>query len=126
LNDSPAGLLAWLVEKFREWSGPEFEQSWTRDDLLTTTSLYWLTRSIGTSFLPYYDGKQETPVPMITVPVGVSVQWGERGFPREYAERTYTDIRMWKDLPQGGHFTAKQTPDFVAADMRAFFRMLRH
>jgi pimeloyl-ACP methyl ester carboxylesterase len=125
LNDSPAGLLAWLVEKFREWSGPEFEQSWTHDDLLTTTSLYWFTRSIGTSFLPYYDAKQETPVPMISVPVGVSVQWGERGFPREYAERTYTDIRTWKDLPRGGHFTVKQTPDLVAADMRAFFRTLR-
>ncbi|CAN5740055.1 hypothetical protein BH23ACT4_BH23ACT4_04040 [soil metagenome] len=67
LSDSPAGLLAWLVEKFREWSGPEFEQSWSYDDLITTTSLYWFTRSIGTSFLPYFDNKHEMPVPRISV-----------------------------------------------------------
>lgn len=126
LSDSPAGLLAWLVEKFREWSGPDFENSWTAHDLLTTTSLYWFTRSIGTSFLPYFHSKHETPVPMISVPVGVSVQWGERGFPREYAERTYTDIRVWKDLSHGGHFPAKQTPELVVADMREFFGTLRN
>jgi len=57
---------------------------------------------------------------MIDVPVGVSVQWGERGLPREYAERTYRNIRVWKNLPRGGHFTAKQTPDLVAADLAEF------
>lgn len=126
LNDSPAGLLAWLVEKFREWSGPEFEEAWSVDDILTTTSLYWFSQSIGTSFLPYYHGRgNEPPIPLVTVPVGVAVQWGERGFPRHYAERTYTDLRAWSDLPRGGHFTAKQTPDLVAAAMRDFFADLR-
>jgi pimeloyl-ACP methyl ester carboxylesterase len=125
LNDSPAGLLAWLVEKFREWSGPDFEEAWSRDDVLTTTCLYWFTETIGTSFLPYYDDKHERPVPLVTVPVGVAVQWGERDFPREYAARTYTDMRMWSDLPRGGHFTAKQTPDLVACAMREFFAPLR-
>ncbi|MGH3650340.1 MAG: alpha/beta fold hydrolase, partial [Acidimicrobiia bacterium] len=126
LNDSPAGLLAWLVEKFREWSGPGFEEAWSVDDILTTTSLYWFSQSIGTSFLPYYHGRiHESPLPLVTVPVGVAVQWGERGFPREYAERTYTDLRVWSDLPRGGHFTAKQTPDLVAAAMRDFFADLR-
>jgi pimeloyl-ACP methyl ester carboxylesterase len=127
LIDSPAGLLAWIVEKLREWSGPEFEQAWTRDDILTTTSLYWFTRTIGTSFLPYYHGRiHEPPLPLVDVPVGVAVQWGERGFPREYAERTYTDVRSWTDLPRGGHFTAKQTPDLVAQAMREFFGPLRN
>lgn len=126
LNDSPAGLLAWLVEKFHEWSGPEFEQSWTPDDILTTTSLYWFTQSIGTSFLPYFQGRtHDKPIPLVDVPVGVAVQWGERGFPREYAERTYTDLRFWTELPSGGHFTAKQSPDLVAAAMREFFSELR-
>lgn len=122
LNDSPAGLLAWLLEKFHEWSGPDFEEAWTHDEVLTTVSLYWFTQTIGSSFLPYYHGRAYgVGLPMVEVPVGVAVQWGERGFPREYAERTYTDVRMWTDLPRGGHFTAKQTPDLVAGAIRDFF-----
>jgi hypothetical protein len=124
LDDSPAGLLAWLVEKFHEWSGPAFGDSWSADDVLTTTSLYWFTRTIGTSFLPYYHGRHEPPLPQVPVPVGVSVQRGERGFPRAYAARTYLDIRVWNELPRGGHFTAKQTPDLVAADLHAFVTSL--
>lgn len=126
LTDSPAGLAAWMLEKFREWSGTDdLADSWSTDELLTTISLYWFTRTIGTSFRAYYDDRHETPMPRIGVPVGVSVQWGERGFPRSYAERTYTDIRYWNDLPSGGHFTAKQSPDLVAANMRSFFRAVR-
>lgn len=125
LSDSPAGLLAWMVEKFREWSGPGFEEDWSVDEILTTVSLYWFTESIGSSFLAYYHDRHETPIPMVDVPVGVAVQWGERGFPREYAERTYTDIRAWRELTRGGHFTAKQTPDLVAEAMREFFAPLR-
>lgn len=125
LSDSPAGLAAWLLEKFREWSGSgDVAQYWSRDELLTTISLYWFTGTIGTSFRAYFDDRLETPMPLIGVPVGVSVQHGERGFPRQYAERTYTDIRVWRSLPRGGHFTAKQTPDLVAADMGAFFGAL--
>ena len=126
LRDSPAGLLAWLVEKFREWSGPGFEEAWSDDDILTTTSLYWFTGTIGTSFLPYFHGRNhEKPVPLVDVPVGVAVQLGERGFPREYAERTYTNLWQWSDLPEGGHFTAKQSPDLLAAEMRRFFGSLQ-
>jgi epoxide hydrolase len=110
------------VEKFREWSLPEFRQSWPPDDILTTVSLYWFTETIGTSFLPYFHGaNHERPLPLVEVPVGVAVQWGERGFPREYAERTYTDLRQWEELASGGHFTAKQSPDLVASAMCRFF-----
>ena len=126
LGDSPAGLLAWIVEKLREWSGPGFSEAWSDDEILTTVSLYWFTDTIGTSFLPYYHGRRhDNPLPLVEVPVGVAVQWGERGFPREYAERTYTDLRQWVDLPEGGHFTAKQSPDRVAAEMRRFFGSLQ-
>lgn len=126
LNDSPAGLLAWVVEKLREWSGPGFEEAWSVDEVLTTVSLYWFTQTIGTSFLSYYHGRREEPsIPMVEVPVGVAVQWGERGFPREYAERTYSDIRYWTNLARGGHFTVKQTPELVAPAMWEFFAGLR-
>lgn len=126
LTDSPAGLAAWLVEKFREWSGSDdLTTWWTTEEILTTLSLYWFTGAIGTSFRSYSDDRFETPMPRIHVPVGVSIQYGERGFPRHYAERTYTDIRFWNDLPTGGHFTAKQTPDLVAADLRAFLQIVR-
>jgi len=126
LNDSPAGLAAWLVEKFRGWSGcaGEVERAWSRDQILTTVMLYWVTGSIGSSFRPYYDGGKEPALPQVTVPVGVAVQHGERGFPRSYAERTYTDIRHWTELPSGGHFTGKESPELVASQMRAFFSRL--
>ena len=125
LTDSPAGLLAWILEKLAEWSGPGFAGSWSDDEILTLVCLYWFTGSIGTSFLPYFHDRLDPPIPLVEVPVGVAVQWGERGFPREYAERTYTDIRFWTDLPEGGHFTAKQSPDLVADAMREFFAGLR-
>lgn len=125
LGDSPAGLLAWVAEKLRSWSGADFAASWTADDVLTTVALYWFTRTIGTSFLPYHHDRYGPTIPRVTVPVGVAVQHGERGFPREYAERTYTDVRTWSELPRGGHFPAQQVPELVAAEMRAFVAPLR-
>ncbi|AOS64115.1 epoxide hydrolase family protein [Actinoalloteichus hymeniacidonis] len=124
LNDSPAGLAAWLVEKFRGWSG-EFESSWTRDEVLTTVMLYWVTETIGSSFQPYCDHRWDTSIPEIEVPVGVAVHPGETGFPQSYAARTYRDIRVWEELPSGGHFAGKETPDLLADRMRTFFRPLR-
>lgn len=125
LDDSPIGLLAWMLDKYVEWSGSDFESSWSRDEILTTVSLYWFTRTIGSSFLPYYEGRRaERPVPVVEVPVAVAVHPGERGFPREYAERTYADLRSWAELPRGGHFTAKQSPDLVANAMLEFFGSL--
>lgn len=125
LNDSPAGLATLLAEKLHGWSGDGIGQSWSLDEVLTTVMLYWVTGTIGSSFQSYFDGRREDPLPEIEVPVGVSVQRGERGFPRSYAARTYRDIRFWNDLPCGGHFSVKETPDLIAADMREFFRPLR-
>lgn len=128
LNDSPTGLAAWLVEKFRTWSGGDeaYRAAWSDDDVLTTATLYWATQSIGTSFRAYYDDRFDTaPMPLVEVPVGVAVQHREHGFPQSYAARTYRDIRAWQQLPSGGHFTVKQSPALVATAMREFFRPLR-
>jgi pimeloyl-ACP methyl ester carboxylesterase len=127
LSDSPAGLAAWFVEKFRTWSDCDGDllRRFSFDDILTTVSLYWITNSIGTSFRPYVDSRHDSPVGLIQIPAGISVQTKEAGMPREFVERTYTDIRFWNDLPRGGHFTAKEEPALVAADMREFFRPLR-
>jgi pimeloyl-ACP methyl ester carboxylesterase len=118
LSDSPAGLAAWMIEKLLSWSGDG--SWWSDDDLLTTVSLYWFTNSIGSSFQPYRDHRLQPELPLVHVPVAVSVQTGERGLPRSYAARTYTDIRRWRDLDVGAHFTAWQAPRAVTADMRSF------
>jgi pimeloyl-ACP methyl ester carboxylesterase len=118
LSDSPAGLAAWIIEKLLAWSGPG--DWWSDDELLTTASLYWFTGSIGSSFAAYRDYRLQPELPLVSVPVAVAVQHGERGFPRSYAERTYTDIHQWADLSTGGHFSAWQTPQLVAAEIRSF------
>ncbi|WP_072314415.1 epoxide hydrolase family protein [Agrococcus sp. Marseille-P2731] len=111
LLDSPIGLLAWVGEKLLEWSGDEGLED---DTVLTTVTLYWLTRSIGTSFRPYSD-PGETPHPLVEVPTAVRVQRRERDYPRSLAERSYRDLRSFSLLERGGHFPALETPAEVAA-----------
>jgi pimeloyl-ACP methyl ester carboxylesterase len=118
LSDSPAGLAAWIVEKFDEWSDPRTE--FTLDQLLTTVSLYWFTNTVGTSFRAYADSEKDPPLPVVTVPAGVTVQVHESEYPRELAERTYLDLRLFHRLERGGHFTAAEAPDLLAADIREF------
>ena len=118
LNDSPVGLAAWIAEKLLAWAGDG--AWWTDDELLTTVSLYWFTQSIGSSFRPYRDHPKQQELPLIEVPVAVAVQTGERGLPRSYAARTYTDIRSWTELDEGAHFTAWQVPVEVADRIEAF------
>jgi microsomal epoxide hydrolase len=132
LTDSPAGLAAWIIEKFRVWSdcGGKVESAFTRDQLLANVSLYWFTGAIGSSFFPYYFRMHRPwPIPeggLIEIPTGYSA------FPREIlrpprslAERTYTNIRRWTEMPRGGHFAAMEQPEPLAQDIRAFFRPLR-
>ena len=133
LTDSPAGLAAWIVEKFRAWSdcGGDVESVFTKDQLLANISLYWFTGAIGSSFWPYY-ARMHGPWP---IPEGVTVDvpTGYCEFPREIlrpprslAERTYTDIRRWSVMSRGGHFAALEQPAALADEVRAFFRPLRH
>lgn len=123
LVDSPAGLAAWLVEKFRSWSDcdGDVERRFTKDALLTTVMQYWSTASIGTSFRSYAEGA-ESPLPVIEVPASVAVQRHEREYPRAMAERAYADLRSFRHMPSGGHFTAAEEPAAVAGDIRALAR----
>ena len=132
LTDSPAGLAAWIVEKFRAWSdcGVDLESVFTRDRLLANVSLYWFTGAIGSSFWPYY-ARMHGPWP---IPDGatIDVPTGYSEFPREIlrpprslAERTFTDLRRWSVMARGGHFAALEQPDALAAEVRALFRPLR-
>jgi len=123
LTDSPAGLAAWIAEKFRTWS----DGGISRDDMLANISLYWFTGAIGSSFWPYH-ARLHRPWPFETV----SVPTGYAEFPKEIlrpprslAEKAYTDIRRWSVMPRGGHFAALEEPRALASEITAFFSALR-
>ncbi len=132
LNDSPAGLAAWIVEKFRAWTdnAGSPEDAVTRDEMLADISLYWFTGAIGASFWPYY-ARMHGPWP---IPDGetIKVPMGYAEFPKEIlspprslAERVYTDIRRWTRMKKGGHFAALEQPQALADEIGAFFASLR-
>lgn len=130
LNDSPAGLAAWIAEKFHAWSDNDgrIESAIDRDAMLADISLYWFTGAIGASFWPYY-ARMHAPWP---IPRGkIPVPAGYAAFPKEIlrppralAEKTF-DIRRWTEMPRGGHFAAMEQPQALAEEIRAFFRPLR-
>jgi microsomal epoxide hydrolase len=132
LTDSPAGLAAWIVEKFRSWSDCDGvpENAIPRDDMLANIALYWFTGAIGSSFWPYYARLHSGwPIPLGGT-IGVPMGYAE--FPREIltppralAETVYTDIRRWSVMPKGGHFAALEQPEALAREVRAFFAGLR-
>jgi pimeloyl-ACP methyl ester carboxylesterase len=132
LTDSPAGLAAWIIEKFWAWSdcGGDLDSVFTKDALLANISLYWFTRAIGSSFWPYY-ARMHGPWPIpeggtIAVPTGYSEFPHEiLRPPRSLAARTYTDIRQWNIMPHGGHFAAMEQPEALARELRNFFKPLR-
>ncbi|MFE4417940.1 epoxide hydrolase family protein [Streptomyces sp. NPDC056817] len=132
LTDSPVGQLAWIVEKFREWTDSEEppEEAVDRDRLLTDVMLYWLTRTAGSSARIYYErahasGRAAAPAEPSTAPTAVAVFPAELQVPlRHRAERTENIVR-WTRFDRGGHFAAMEEPDLLVADVRAFFRQLR-
>jgi pimeloyl-ACP methyl ester carboxylesterase len=131
LNDSPAGLLAWLTEKLVEWSDARgnditaFEALISRDRVLTEAMIYWVTQSIGTSFRPYYEGADKPgPIPPVVVPAAVYVQKHEHDYPESLAREFYRDLRVFERLERGGHFTVAEVPADMAARVRAFARDL--
>jgi pimeloyl-ACP methyl ester carboxylesterase len=130
LSDSPAGLAAWMVEKFRAWTDNDStpDTAVDRDRMLANISLYWFTGCIGSSFHPYY-ARMHGPWPIqgtVDVPMGYC-QFPKEIIrpPRSVAERTYTDIRRWTAMPRGGHFAAMEQTDALAGEIRKFFRPLR-
>jgi microsomal epoxide hydrolase len=132
LTDSPAGLAAWIVEKFRAWSdcGGDLEGVFSKDQLLANIGLYWFTGAIGSSFWPYYarmHGPWHVPPgATVDVPAGFAAFPHEiLRPPRSLAARVYTDLRRWTAMPKGGHFAAMEQPDALTGEIRAFFRPLR-
>ncbi len=130
LMDSPAGLAAWIGEKFRAWTDNAGtpESAVSRDHMLADIALYWFTGCIGASFHPYWarlHGAWPIP-PQVPVPMGYCQSPKEIiRPPRSLAEAVYTDIRRWTELPQGGHFAAMEQPAVLAEEIRATFRGLR-
>jgi pimeloyl-ACP methyl ester carboxylesterase len=134
LNDSPAGLAAWIVEKYREWSdcNGEIESRFSKDELLTNITLYWVTQTINSSMRRYYEARHDpNPDPLkpgerIETPTGIAVFPGEKELlvPREFAQRCY-NIQRWTDMPRGGHFPALEEPSLLVEDIRNFFRSYR-
>lgn len=128
LTDSPAGQLAWIVEKFREWTDPRAalpEEAVDRDLLLTNVSIYWFTATAASSARIYYEGARtwgQLPA-RSAVPTGVAVYPTDTTI-RPLAERDHNVVR-WSEFDRGGHFAAMETPDLLVADVREFFRGLR-
>jgi len=127
LTDSPAGQLAWIVEKFKEWTNSAHElpeDAIPRDEMLTDVSVYWFTGTAGSAAnVAYYESMHsgDWPVPS-GVPTGVAV-FAEDIAIRRYAERA-NNIVHWSDFDTGGHFAALETPDLLVQDTRAFFASL--
>jgi pimeloyl-ACP methyl ester carboxylesterase len=127
LTDSPAGQLAWIVEKFQEWtnSGHQLpEEAISRDDILTDVSIYWLTQTGGSAAnVTYYEAMHsgDWPVPS-GVPTGVAV-FAEDIAIRRYAEQA-NNIVHWSNFEAGGHFAALETPALLVQDIRDFFASL--
>lgn len=130
LNDSPAALAAWILEKFRDWSDCDGDlyRRFTRDDLLTNVTLYWMTETIGSSFRLYFENSRvpfqlaagervRVPCAIARFPKEISAP------PRSWVDRGY-NVQHWSDLPRGGHFAAQEEPELLAQDIRSFFSQL--
>jgi pimeloyl-ACP methyl ester carboxylesterase len=131
LNDSPAGLLAWIVEKFRAWSDcdGDVERCFSRDLLITNVMVYWVTQTPASSARLYWESRHADGAgrpPRVSVPTGVArypkevLRW-----PRSWIEQQYNVVH-WAEFDRGGHFPAMEQPDLFVDDLRACFRMLRH
>jgi len=130
LNDSPAGLAAWVLEKWRSWSDSQgdLDRRFSHDFLLTTLTIYWATQTITPSMRDYFDnrwfGVAIGPKDYVHVPTAIAVfanQFVDEGTPpREWAERLY-DVRQWTVMPSGGHFAAAEEPEQLARDIATFF-----
>jgi microsomal epoxide hydrolase len=131
LNDSPAGLAAWIVEKFRAWSDcdGDLERSFSKDEILTNIMIYWVTQTINSSERLYFEsfrsGRFGASDEKIEVPTGCAIFPKEIiRPPRRWAEAHF-DVRRWTEMPRGGHFAALEEPALLVEDVRSFFRELR-
>jgi pimeloyl-ACP methyl ester carboxylesterase len=131
LNDSPAALAAWILEKFRDWADcdGDLEKRFTWDELLANVTLYWMTETIHSSCRLYFEMKT-APLHLaqgerIEVPCGIAHLPKEAPFPpRSWIERGY-NVQHWTEFASGGHFAAMEETEALAADIRTFFRRFR-
>jgi len=126
LNDSPAGLAAWILEKFLTWSDPATRERLHADDLITTVMIYWATQTIGSSIRLYEPSSAPPPGPgdLITVPASVLVT-REPNLPippESWLRRAYPNLTRLVPLDQGGHFLALESPDRFVTEIRDAFR----
>lgn len=127
MNDSPAGLAAWIVDKFWAWTdhGGDLESAFDRDHLLDNLTLYWLTQTAGSSFRLYHENNLRTGYrhPRVSVPTGVA-RWAGEPFrwPRSLAEQTYANVQEWREFAGGGHFAAFHRKQEFLDAVRGFFR----
>ena len=129
LTDSPVGQLAWIVEKFKEWTDSESvpEDAVDRDQMLTNVMFYWLTETARSSADLYKEDTSAFGEPEINeTPTGIAVFPAEIGQPiRRFAEPSNPNIVHWSGFDRGGHFAAMEEPDLLVEDVRTFFRGLR-
>jgi pimeloyl-ACP methyl ester carboxylesterase len=128
LNDSPAGLAAWIIDKFWAWSDHKgnLDNSFTKDELLTNVMIYWITQTAGSSARIYFERQNYTgdrkagrsPVGVALFPKEINVP------PRKWVEAQYKVVH-WTDMPRGGHFAAMEQPTLLVGDVRLFFGKLR-
>jgi epoxide hydrolase len=124
--DSPAGLAAWVMEKFHAWSdcGGHLERAFSKDTLLTNLMFYWAPKSVASAARIYYEAGRDPAdfrYPKVEVPTGVAVFPAEPWqAPRHWVESRF-NIERWTEMPRGGHFAALEQPDLLLADLRAFF-----
>jgi pimeloyl-ACP methyl ester carboxylesterase len=138
LNDSPAGLAAWVVDKFWAWSdhGGNLETSFTRDELITNVMIYWVTDTMPSSTRIYYESSHNLPRPKSMTPFQSTGKPAPMGFalfpkeinvpPRAWVERSMDgQLVHWTEMPRGGHFAALEQPKLLVGDVRTFFRKVR-
>jgi len=128
LHDSPVGQLAWIVEKFKEWTNPAAdlpEDAVDRDQLLTNVSIYWFTGSGATAANFLYESyhSEEGWVPPSDVPQGMAV-FNSDPILRRLLDPGH-ELVHWSEFERGGHFAAMEAPDLLVGDIRDFFRDLR-
>jgi pimeloyl-ACP methyl ester carboxylesterase len=131
LTDSPVGQLAWIIEKFKEWSNPAAqtpEAAFDRDTLLSNVMLYWLTATGGSAARMYYEARRHAesgwfPLTRSEVPTAVANFAGDTAI-RRWAEQANNIVR-WTEFDRGGHFAALEAPDLLTRDIRNFFRSRR-
>jgi pimeloyl-ACP methyl ester carboxylesterase len=138
IHDSPAGLAAWIIDKFWAWSdhGGRLENSFTKDELLTNVMIYWVSNSMPSATRIYYESQHNLPRPASMTPFAASGPPAPVGYalfpkeinvpPRAWVERSLgRPLLHWTEMPRGGHFAALEQPELLAEDVRAFFRKVR-